>query len=151
MKLPTKKRLREIADRLWSLTIRDDWGYCCAVCKRTPVEAHHLIPRQWYATRYDLRNGIALCCRCHKFDAAISPHLNAAAWMAWLRVHQCTRHQWVTMSIATNEHKAQVSKTATYFTDVIRSLKEYVAEDEYRKIVGVRLAERLDAEDKSNG
>jgi hypothetical protein len=66
--VPSKKRMRDIADRLWSRAVRDDWAWRCAVCGNQPCEAHHLVPRQHQGTRYDLTNGVALCAHCHQFS-----------------------------------------------------------------------------------
>ena len=30
--VPAKGRLRDFADDLWKLAVRDDWGYKCAAC-----------------------------------------------------------------------------------------------------------------------
>ena len=79
--VPAKGRLKEIAAQLWSLAVRADWANKCAVCGYGKTEAHHLIPRQHEATRYNIRNGIALCASHHQFDKDVSPHQNAAGWL----------------------------------------------------------------------
>ena len=40
-KTPAKGRLRDCADQLWSLAVRDDWNNRCAVCGFGKCEAHH--------------------------------------------------------------------------------------------------------------
>ena len=108
--------------------MRADWANRCAFCGSTKVEAHHLVPRQFEATRYDLQNGIALCCRHHKFDAAISPHLNAASWCAWLNSHHPTRMAW----FLENRRPAFVGqKNAEHYCEVIRSLKPFVEPEDF--------------------
>ena len=144
-KVPAKGRLRELADQLWSLAIRDDWAGKCAVCGSRKCEAHHLIPRQKQATRYDLRNGIALCAMHHQFDADISPHQNAAGWLEWL-ADQCPfRHRWYT------EYKRKPftgTTNAIYYCDVIRRLKQYVDEDDYTRIVGQKFGAWLEEQER---
>lgn len=138
--VPSTARLRVMADRLWSHAVRDKWANKCAVCGKRRVEAHHLVPRQHYRTRYQLNNGIALCAHHHKFDPHLSPHLHAAAWMLWLRKHHPTRAQWC------EEVSTQFvgTRNADYFCDVIRGLREYVPAEEFERIVGVRFAAWLE-------
>jgi len=141
--VPAKGRLKDMADRLWSLAVRVDWAGKCAVCGSRKCEAHHLIPRQNQATRYDLRNGIALCASHHQFDKDISPHQNAAGWMEWLVVHHPKLHGWY---IGNNWPQFDGTTNAVYYCEVIRSLKEYVEEDDYTQIVGQQFSQWLDTE-----
>ena len=143
--VPEKKRLRVIADQLWSRAVRDDWSNKCAVCGHWRCEAHHLIPRGHEATRYDLRNGIALCARCHQFDGDVAPHQNAAGWLKWLEEHCPTHHQWYTETFESGQHRAfGGTKTADYYCDVIRGLREYVDIGDFERIVGVRFTRWLE-------
>lgn len=145
--VPAKGRLRDIADQLWSLVVRDDWDFSCAVCGHGKTDAHHVIPRQHEATRYSLRNGIALCARHHQFDPYISPHQNAAGWLLWLFEHESELHNWYTETNANNAHKSFTgTANAAYYCDVIRELKEHVPDKDYERIVGVRFAKWLEAE-----
>jgi len=143
--VPAKGRLRDMADQLWSLAVREDWNHKCAVCGFTErLEAHHLIPRQWFSTRYDLRNGITLCARHHQFDPALSPHQNAAGWLQWLDQNHRSRADWYKTTIALGAYKKLLwTKNADYFCTIIRSLKEYVDESNYERIVGVRFSQWL--------
>ena len=136
-----------MADKLWALAVKDDWAHKCAVCGRADkqLHAHHLIPRQWYATRYELMNGICLCASCHQFDADVSPHQNAAGWMTWLFNNHPKLEEWYTTSVEFGDHKKfEGTKNAAYYCDVIRSLKEYVEEDDYTRIVGVKFSRWLE-------
>lgn len=135
--IPAKGRLREMADRLWSVSVRSDWNWKCAVCEFKGCEAHHLIPRQHEATRYDLRNGIALCANHHQFCPHLSPHQNAAGWMAWLSQGQPVRYEWYVETIKDAIHLSfSGTKNAVYYCGVILSFREYVEPDEFEKIVG---------------
>ena len=145
--IPAKGVLRSHADRLWSLAVRDDWGWRCAVCGVSKCEAHHVIPRQHEATRYDLRNGIALSATYHQFDADISPHQNAAGWLAWLCENEPELHQWYIETTANGKHKTFDGKTnVAYFCDLIRGFREYVSEEDYERVVGVKFSRWLDSE-----
>ena len=142
--LPAKGRLRDMADSLWSLAVRADWGERCAICGAGKCEAHHLVPRQHEATRYDMANGIALCPNCHKFSKDYSPHQNAAGFIRWLEEHwECTA-EWL------DEHcwpKFDGVKNVAHYLDVLRQLRQYVEPEEFERIVGVKLVRNLDEED----
>lgn len=140
-KVPAKGRLREMADTLWSLAVRADWNWRCAVCGEKKVEAHHLVPRQHEATRYDLKNGVALCVQHHKFNKYISPHQNAAGWIEWLESCFPERAEWLFENCRPTFRGV---KTAAYYCDVIRDLRQYVEEDEFVRVVGVRFAAYLE-------
>lgn len=139
--VPAKGRLREMCDQLWSLAVRADWRNVCAVCGSTKVEAHHLVPRQFEATRYELLNGIALCCTCHKFDAKISPHLNAACWCAWLNDVHPTRFEWYLLN---RRPQFSGTKNAAYYCEMLRKLKQYVEPEDFTRIVGVKFSAWLE-------
>jgi len=143
--VPAKGRLREICDSLWSLAVRADWAHKCAACGKGKVDAHHLIPRQHEAYRYDLRNGIALCGPHHQFDADISPHQNAAGWLHWLNQHRFKLWYWYIDLVESGDHKSFTgTKNAAYYIGQIRRLKEYVDEDEFTRVVGVRFSAWLE-------
>ena len=148
--VPAKGRLRDMADHLWSTAVHDDWANKCAVCGRGgAVDAHHLFPRQWTATRYELRNGIALCALHHKFDAATSPHMNAMGWVKWLGAHHRELSAWYTDMEQSEDYKQfDGTKTALFYCDIITDLRQYVMDDDYRKICGVKFSAWLDNERK---
>jgi len=147
--VPAKGRLKDMADRLWSISVRADWNWACAVCGKGPCDAHHLIPRTNQATRYDLQNGIALCSSHHQFCPDVSPHQNAAGWMQWLRHNQPLRHEWYTETILSGEHRVFNGTTnAVYYCGVILSFREYVDEEQFQEIVGVKFSAWLIAEQK---
>jgi hypothetical protein len=138
--IPAKGRLRDMADRLWSLAVRADWGGRCAVCGFGKCEAHHLVPRHNQATRYDLGNGIALCPKHHKFDKDVSPHQNAAGWLQWLRQH----HPAFAKAYEQDpKPRFDGITTALYYCDVIQDLRQYVDEGDFERVVGIRFAKYL--------
>jgi hypothetical protein len=138
--IPAKGRLRDMADRLWSIAVRGDWGNKCAVCGAGKCEAHHLVPRQHEATRYELRNGVCLCAHCHQFDRDLSPHQNSAGWLEWLKWHHPTLADWY---IENRRPQFDGTTNAAYFCDVIRRLGEYVEPDDFARIVGVKFSRYL--------
>lgn len=141
--LPAKGRLRDISDRLWSKAILADWYHKCAICRAPKCEAHHLVPRQHEATRYDLRNGIALCARCHKFDKDNSPHQNAAGFLRWLNKHARFHAQWLTENCWPEFNG---TKNVEHYLNVLRSLRQYVEPEEFERIVGVKLVRHFDSD-----
>lgn len=87
---PVKRLRRTIRltaeDIRWAheVKLRDSW--CCQKCGEgwgpttMHIEAAHIVPRRYKATRYLLENGIALCHKCHR-DA----HEDQTAFMQWVR------------------------------------------------------------------
>ena len=68
-------------DHLWSKAVRKRAGNKCEKCGSTNVvQAHHIIPRTKWGTRYDLYNGVALCRHHHLYWA----HKDAVAFTAWI-------------------------------------------------------------------
>ena len=146
--VPAKGRLKDMADQLWSLAVKEDWANRCAMCgHRGDLNSHHLIPRQHAATRYDLHNGICLCRRCHQFCPERSPHQNAAGFMVWLKVMFPASDKWyveTTTADASIYLNSGITTNAAYYCDQIRRLKEYVDEDDYTRIVGQRFSRWLE-------
>ena len=133
--IPEKRTMRDIADRLWSRAVRDDWAWRCAVCGNQPCEAHHLVPRQHQGTRYDLKNGVALCAHCHQFSKDISPHQNAAGWLKWLHDNQPERHDWLLLNL---RPEFTGTTNTIYYCDLICGFREYFEPDEFERLVGIR-------------
>ena len=147
--VPAKGRLRDMADRLWSLAVRADWANKCAVCCHRKCEAHHLIPKQHQATRYTLGNGICLCAHDHQFSADLSPHQNAAGWLLWLSEHHPELHRRYTETVEGGAHRRfEYVTNAQYYCDVIRGLKQYVEETDYNQIVGIRFSRWLEEQEE---
>lgn len=146
--VPAKGRLRDMADKLWSLAVKIDWDHQCAVCgHRGGLNSHHLLPRQHTTTRYDLVNGICLCRRCHLFCPDVSPHQNAAGFVAWLEQHHTSLYNWLMDTTASGEHRnrdCNITTNATYYCDTIKSLRQYVDDEDYTRIVGQKFSAWLD-------
>ena len=141
--IPAKKTLRNMADRLWSLAVRGDWNWQCAMCGFRKVEAHHLIPRQHESTRYDLYNGIALCARHHQFCPERAPHQNPAGFMVWLQSTHANVHG-LYLRRTESPPRFTGTKNEVYYCDVIRGLRQYVEESAFEEIVGVRFSKWLE-------
>ncbi len=145
--VPAKGVLRDHCDKLWSLAVRGDWAHRCAVCGARKCEAHHLIPRQHQATRYALRNGIALCATHHQFDPDVSPHQTATGWTLWLEEHHHKLATWVRKTLENcDHHKFDGITNAWYYMEVIWTLREYVQEEDYVRIIGKKFGAYLENE-----
>ncbi len=141
--VPAKGRLRDMADELWKLAVWDDWAYKCAVCHRGNVklDAHHIIPRHHDRFRYDVKNGILLCFQHHNHDNDVAPHQNAAGWLQWLGEFHQALHKWYVETTETGAHRVFVlTKNPAYYCDQIQRLREYVDDDEFRRVCGVKFS-----------
>lgn len=65
----TQKSVRDACDRLWSQIVRSRGA--CERCERTAAEgvlhAHHAYSRRNFRLRFEPRNGVCLCYRCHRW------------------------------------------------------------------------------------
>lgn len=72
---------RRTCDDLWKEVVKKRAGFKCEKCGNTRyLQAHHIIPRTNYALRYDLKNGVALCRRCHLFWS----HKDSVGFVRWI-------------------------------------------------------------------
>lgn len=73
-------------DREWAKAVKEKFGNKCIICGATKMlNAHHLIPRQIKEFKYDIRNGVALCPKHHRFSFELSAHQNPIMFIAWLK------------------------------------------------------------------
>jgi hypothetical protein len=49
----------------WRKCVRAEWVECGLCGSTDNLQAHHIIPRAHFLTRWDWRNGILLCGKCH--------------------------------------------------------------------------------------
>ena len=93
-KKSAKTTLRNKCDRLWSEIVRTIWPKC-PICGSRRIEAHHLIGRAIFATRYEIQNGIGICGRHHRLDPRISPHNGSVGFTQWLEEFYPEIYEWV--------------------------------------------------------
>ena len=142
--VPAVGVLRSHADRLWSLAVRIDWNHRCAACGNPEVQAHHLLPRHYTATRYELRNGIALCATHHTLGPD-SAHQNGPAFDRFLEKSHFGVYGWLQAQLDDCSYMHfDGTKNAWYYIDMIRKLQPYVEPHEFVGIVGVRFAAWLE-------
>ena len=121
-KKSAKKKAMELADAAWSRAVRAAWDDRCAICGKSPTEAHHLIGRRVWATRYAITNGIALCGRCHRLCPRISPHNGSVGFAQWLEDNHPSLTAWVREN-KNNQLEPGTVKIAWY-EDMIQQLED---------------------------
>jgi hypothetical protein len=95
---PLKPRKRTVSsvkkscDRLWSEIVRA--GGECERCGRTSEEsqlhAHHVYGRNNHRLRFEPRNGVCLCARCHRWT-----HDNPLMYADWFQSHRAEDADWL--------------------------------------------------------
>lgn len=78
-KTSEKKELRKLhrkCKKLWSLVVRSRANYVCSICGSDKfLHAHHIEDsRMCKSLRYDVKNGVALCAKHHKFGKEAAHH-----------------------------------------------------------------------------
>lgn len=87
--------------RKWAEIVKALDGHKCAVCgepdsREHPLNAHHIMPRQNFSgLRFDPRNGISLCPKCHKFGR-FSAHKGGIWFAWWLEQHRTPLYKFCT-------------------------------------------------------
>lgn len=70
-KKPMKRKTPKdyLLDNLWSQIVRSRDGFTCVLCGKTryqtQIDAHHIVGRSYYETRWLIENGTSLCKACH--------------------------------------------------------------------------------------
>lgn len=84
-----ERKRRKRLDKIWSDEVKDRDGRRCVMCGQDKyLNAHHIIPREIHEMRYDVRNGISLCPKHHKYNFQISAHKNGPAFFMWLMLNR---------------------------------------------------------------
>lgn len=125
----TQKSVRASCDRLWSQLVRARAGHVCERCDRFSdrLEAHHAYGRANYRLRFEPRNGVSLCFKCHVW--AESYPILFADWFRATRPEDA--------SYLETEHRAGLLK---------RTLADYLRlEDDLEGQLVAALADREDA------
>lgn len=84
--------------KLWSEAVRGRVGFKCEICgiergainengKPVKIDAHHFMNRDITdcPLKFDIRNGISLCPKHHKFSSDESFHMNPVVTMNWVQ------------------------------------------------------------------
>lgn len=101
MKLKTNPIYRTL-DKLFEFIIKDRAGWRCELCLATDdgLEAHHIISCRHLWTRWDRRNGVAVCRGgCH----------DNVKVMAWLKETDPRRYRWIIRQRAKVRHGERIN------------------------------------------
>lgn len=80
----TKTQLGKRLDNAWSLAVKIRAKNKCEVCGKTEgLNSHHIVGRRNRMTRWDIKNGVALCVKHHKFGLQ-SAHEDPLWFKEWL-------------------------------------------------------------------
>jgi 5-methylcytosine-specific restriction endonuclease McrA len=100
-KMPKKisnKREQKMLDDAWKNKVKERDSWTCQVCKNKVIghncQAHHIIPKGYKLTRWDINNGITLCYRCHKVDLN-SAHMNAIWFYCWFKSKKLAQFRYI--------------------------------------------------------
>lgn len=95
------KARRERIDRnkkfkAWADEVKDNDNRKCVICESVDrLNAHHIIPRQNHEFRFDVRNGISLCPKHHRFSFEFSAHHTPFEFMEWFREHRRSQYNYL--------------------------------------------------------
>ena len=116
------KVLSNRCDYLWSECIKiKDWYKCVYCWKTSQLNSHHLFTRSRKATRWDLDNGITLCCSHHIFSEDFSAHKTILEFSRWIE-----NKLWSKKIDSLLKKSRETKKiTSEYLQEVIKELQEY--------------------------
>ena len=136
---PTSRYWKLKADKLWKLIVTHLGGGKCTICSGTEfVQAHHILPREMYSHRHDVRNAILLCCSHHKYSFEISPHKAPVEFFKWLIKIHPDLWEWLTS-------QAPTRKNSITFKEVVDNLTA-----QYKDIIEMEEKQCAAEKDKSN-
>ncbi len=82
----TKGKLSKKLDEAWSLAVKKRAGYKCEVCgigESGHLNSHHIVGRRNRRVRWDVRDGVCLCVKHHRFGIE-SAHEDPLWFREWL-------------------------------------------------------------------
>ncbi len=82
----TKGKLSKKLDEAWSLAVKKKAGYKCEVCgigESGHLNSHHIVGRRNRRVRWDVRDGVCLCVKHHRFGIE-SAHEDPLWFREWL-------------------------------------------------------------------
>ena len=91
-------------DKLWQYIIKARAGFCCEICGASDKGLHaaHIIGRRGLWTRWQVKNGLAVCPDCH-VDSKIKD---------WLKANDPNRYQWIIKQRAKVRHGQRIDLEA---------------------------------------
>jgi hypothetical protein len=99
MKQPSLAKLRRQALKLWT-DLCHLKGACEACGAKTKgLNAHHFIDKKLAHLRYEPRNAVLLCPKCHKFDSRFAFHNNPIFAVEWMQTYRLYDLQWLSVHV----------------------------------------------------
>ena len=94
------KQTKELKE--WAEMVKARDGNRCVICGKEAgkgsgkgLNAHHILPKEQIATRFDIGNGITLCPKHHKFSNEMSAHKNPFVFYRWLFIHRNAQYCYI--------------------------------------------------------
>ena len=79
----------------WSNAVRERDGGCVICGAKTTADAHHLLPKEYFAQfSTDIMNGVSLCKLCHKYSHRAA-HRNAFYFVEMINQKSHDQYIWV--------------------------------------------------------
>lgn len=98
------KRENNKKKKEWTIAVKNRFNNQCAICsKKDYLNAHHIIPKEFEETRWDVMNGIALCPLHHKWGK-YSFHKNGLWAVNLLKTEYPEIHDYLVERIASMEY-----------------------------------------------
>lgn len=110
----TVKSVKAKCDALWSQLVRASAGHRCERCLAPSRDAHHARGRGNHRLRFEPRNGVALCFKCHLEWAEANPF----EFVDWFREHRGDDDEFLTAEA----RKGTIRRTLNDYLELERSL-----------------------------
>lgn len=92
---PYSRYWRNKALHRWSSIVRERDGGCVICGAKTTADAHHLLPKEYFAQFATcIENGVSLCKKCHKYSATAS-HRNSFYFVEKIKQNRKNQFDWV--------------------------------------------------------
>lgn len=120
----TVKSVKKSCDKLWSELVRAG-GHCerCgATSEDSQLHAHHVYGRNNHRLRWEPRNGVCLCARCHRYF-----HDNPLEFANWFRESSRWTDAWY---LASQNRNGPIKRTLQDYLNLEQGLRELLAAEE---------------------
>ncbi len=117
--------VKRSCDRLWPMLVKARADYRCERCGGSPegqnFHAHHVYKRNNHRLRWEPRNGIALCARCHRWAED-----NPLPFTDWFREKRSLDSKW----LEAQNQKGLIKRGITEYLELEEALREALREGE---------------------
>lgn len=94
-----EKRERNKKDKVWREAIKERDKVCVICLSSKFLNCHHIFPRNLTEFRWDLKNGILLCPKHHKWGT-YSAHKNGLWFVNWLIENRTEQYVYLTSKLS---------------------------------------------------